>query len=75
LGVVGFSKPGCMRAEELGITYRDQLVASEWLTTQAYNGSAFIELVHPVSGQSMFHDYLTHHRAGGTQHIRFSFAS
>jgi hypothetical protein len=35
-----------------------QVVAGEWLTTQTYNGGAFIELIQPLSGQSMFHDYL-----------------
>jgi hypothetical protein len=71
LGVAGFPKPERMRAEDLQMTYRGQLVAGEWLTTQTYNGSAFIELVQPVSGQSMFHDYLAQHPAGGTQHIAF----
>jgi hypothetical protein len=43
------------------------VVAGEWLTTQTYNGGSFIELVQPVSGQSMFHDYLAQYPAGGTQ--------
>ena len=71
LGVAGFPKPEHMRAQELGMTYHGQLVAGEWLTAQTYNGGAFIELVQPVSGQSMFHDYLAQHPAGGTQHIAF----
>ena len=71
LGVAGFPKPKHMRAQELGMTYHGQLVAGEWLTTQTYNGGAFIEIVQPVSGQSMFHDYLAQHPVGGTQHIAF----
>jgi methylmalonyl-CoA/ethylmalonyl-CoA epimerase len=71
LGVAGFPKPEHKRAQELGMTYHGQRVAGEWLTTQTYNGGAFIELVQPVSGQSMFHDYLAQHPAGGTQHIAF----
>ena len=46
-------------------------MAGEWLTTQTYNGGTFIELVQPVSGQSMFHDYLARYPAGGTQHLAF----
>jgi hypothetical protein len=46
-------------------------VAGEWLTTQTYNGGTFIELIQPVSGQSMFRDYLVRYPAGGTQHIAF----
>ena len=41
------------------MTYRGEVVAAEWLTTQAYNGLNFVGLVQPLSGQSMFHVYLT----------------
>jgi hypothetical protein len=46
-------------------------VPGEWLTTQAYNGGTFIELVQPLSGQSMFHDYLAKYPEGGIQHSAF----
>lgn len=71
LGITSFPKPEHMRAQELGMTYYGQVVVGEWLTTQTYNGGAFIELVQPVSGKSMFHDYLARYPAGGTQHIAF----
>jgi len=71
LRVAGFPKAQLMHAQELGMTYYGQVVDGEWLTTQTYNGSAFIELVQPVSGQSMFHDYLAKYPAGGIQHIAF----
>jgi methylmalonyl-CoA/ethylmalonyl-CoA epimerase len=71
LGVAGFPEPQLARAQELGMTYHNQLVAGEWLTTQTYNGGVFIELVQPVSGRSMFHDYLCQHPAGGIQHTAF----
>jgi methylmalonyl-CoA/ethylmalonyl-CoA epimerase len=71
LGIAGFPQPEHIRAQDLGMTYYGQVVAGEWLTTQTYNGSAFIELIQPVSGQSMFHDYLAKYPAGGTQHIAF----
>jgi methylmalonyl-CoA/ethylmalonyl-CoA epimerase len=71
LGIAGFPKPEHMRAQDLGMTYYGQVVAGEWLTTQTYNGGSFIELIQPVSGQSMFHDYLARYPAGGTQHLAF----
>lgn len=71
LGIAGFPEPEHMRAQDLAMTYYGQVVAGEWLTTQTYNGGAFIELFQPVSGQSMFHDYLVRYPAGGMQHIAF----
>lgn len=71
LGVAGFPPPQHMRALELNMSYYGQAVAGEWLTTQTYNGGTFIELIQPLSGQSMFHDYLAKYPAGGTQHLAF----
>jgi hypothetical protein len=71
LGIAGFPRPEHIRAQDLGMTYYGQAVAGEWLTTQTYNGGTFIELIQPISGQSMFHDYLAKYPAGGTQHIAF----
>ncbi|KIO77672.1 hypothetical protein TH53_08100 [Pedobacter lusitanus] len=71
LGIAGFPKPEHIRAQDLDMTYYGQVVEGDWLTTQTYNGGTFIELVQPVSGQSMFHDYLVRYPAGGTQHMAF----
>jgi hypothetical protein len=71
LGIAGFPQPEHIRAQDLDMTYYGQVVAGDWLTTQTYNGGTFIELVQPVSGQSMFHDYLVKYPAGGTQHLAF----
>jgi methylmalonyl-CoA/ethylmalonyl-CoA epimerase len=71
LGIAGFPEPAHMRAQDLGMTYYGKVLAGEWLTTQTYNGGTFIELIQPVSGKSMFHDYLAHYPAGGTQHLAF----
>jgi hypothetical protein len=71
LGKKGFPEPAHIRALDLRMSYYGQLVAGEWLTTQTYNGGSFIELIQPLSGQSMFHDYLAQHPAGGTQHLAF----
>ena len=71
LGIAGFPEPEQIRAQDLGMTYRGNVVAGEWLTTQTYNGGIFIELIQPLSGQSMFHDYIERCPAGGTQHMAF----
>jgi methylmalonyl-CoA/ethylmalonyl-CoA epimerase len=67
---IEFPKPEHVRAQDLNMTYQGKIVAGEWLTTQAYNGT-FLELVQPLSGQSMFHDYLTKYPDGGIQHNAF----
>jgi methylmalonyl-CoA/ethylmalonyl-CoA epimerase len=71
LGIGGFPQPDQVRARDLNMTYCGKAAAGEWLTTQTHNGGAFIELIQPVSGQSIFHDYIAQHPAGGTQHIAF----
>lgn len=71
LGIVGFPKPEHIRAQDLNMKYYGKVVAAEWLTTQTYNGGTFIELVQPLSGQSMFHDYLARYPEGGVQHNAF----
>lgn len=71
LGIAGFPPPEHVRAQDLNMTYYGKVVAGEWLTTQTYNGGTFIELVQPLSGQSMFHDYLTTTPGGGIQHNAF----
>jgi hypothetical protein len=71
LGIAGFHEPQHVRAQDLDMTYHGKVVPAEWLTTQTYNGGSFIELVQPLSGQSMFHDYLAKYPAGGTQHLAF----
>jgi methylmalonyl-CoA/ethylmalonyl-CoA epimerase len=71
LGIPGFPEPEYVRAQDLNMTYKGEVVAADWLTTQTYNGGAFIELIQPLSGQSMFHDYLARHPEGGTQHLAF----
>ena len=71
LGIAGFPEPERVRQQDLDMTYNGKVVAAEWLTTQTYNGGTFIELVQPLSGDSMFHDYLAKYPAGGTQHLAF----
>src|ERR1043165_8029120 len=68
---IEFPKPHRYSAEELNIKYHGKVVPSDGLTTQTYNGNAFIELIQPLTGQSLFHDYLAKTPAGGVQHLAF----
>ena len=71
LGIAGFPHPEHVRALDLGMTYYGKVVDGDWLTTQTFNGGTFVELIQPLSGQSMFHDYLAKYPAGGAQHMAF----
>lgn len=71
LGISGFPEPQHVRQQDLDMSYYGKVTDAEWLTTQTYNGGSFIELIQPLSGQSMFHDYLAKYPAGGTQHLAF----
>lgn len=68
---IAFPEPQHVRAQDLNMSYHGKIAEAEWLTTQTYNGGTFIELVQPLSGQSMFQDYLAQYPAGGTQHLAF----
>ena len=71
LGVAGFPPPEHIKAQDLNMSYYGKVVDGDWLTTQTYNGGTFVELIQPLSGQSMFHDYLARYPAGGTQHMAY----
>jgi hypothetical protein len=68
---VDFPKVERYDAEELKIKYHGKVVPHEGLVSQTYNGGAFIELIQPLSGQSLFTDYLARYPAGGVQHLAF----
>lgn len=68
---IDFPEPERYDAEELSIRYYGSVVPSDGLMSQAYNGSTFIELIQPLSGKSLFHDYLKQNPAGGVQHLAF----
>ncbi len=71
LGIKSFPEVAHLRAQDLGMSYRGEIVEADWLTTQTFHGGTFIELVQPLGGQSMFHDYLQRCPTGGTQHLAF----
>ena len=71
LGVSGFPEPELAKAKDLKIYYHGKIEESECLVSQTYNGGTFIELIQPLSGKSIFQDYLDKYPAGGTQHLAF----
>lgn len=68
---VSFPEPEHSSARDFNMSFNGKVTSADWLTTQTYNGGSYIELVQPLSGESMFHDYLQKFPAGGIQHIAF----
>jgi methylmalonyl-CoA/ethylmalonyl-CoA epimerase len=71
LGINSFSKIGVSRAKDYEGTYYGKPSDGENLVSQAYSGETFIELIQPVSGNSIFRDYLDKNPAGGIQHVAY----
>ena len=70
-----FSKAEIIRLAEFGGTHYGKPSDAESLVSIAYNGGTFIELIQPVSGQSIFQNYLDKNPAGGVHHIAYSVAA
>ncbi|MES2371148.1 MAG: VOC family protein [Bacteroidota bacterium] len=72
MGIDNFGKPMLIRAKDYDATYYGKPSDAETLTAMAYSGGTFIELIQPLSGNSIFHDYLDKNPAGGVQHVAYS---
>ena len=72
LGAKNFSKPQIIRAQDFDGTWYGEPSIAETLVSMAYTNGTFIELIQPLSGHSMFHDYLEKNPAGGVQHVAYS---
>jgi methylmalonyl-CoA/ethylmalonyl-CoA epimerase len=72
LGITGFSETMTIRAQDFEATYYGNGADAESLVSMAYSGGTFIEIIQPISGQSVFQDYLDKNPAGGLQHIAYS---
>ena len=71
LGISGFGKPQIISVKEFDATYYGEPSDAESLVSMAYSGGTFIELIQPLSGKSVFQDYLDKNPAGGLQHIAY----
>lgn len=69
---IKFSKVDTIRVKEFGATYYGKPSNAESLVAMAYSGGTFIELIQPVSGKSIFQDYIDKNPAGGIQHVAYS---
>ena len=72
MGINNFSKVDTIRVKEFGATYYGKPSNAESLVAMAYSGGTFIELIQPVSGNSVFQDYIDKNPAGGIQHFAYS---
>ena len=72
MGIRNLSEVGTTRLKEFDGTYYGEPCDAENLVSMAYTGGTFIELIQPVSGRSIFQDYIDKNPAGGVQHIAYS---
>ena len=72
MGISNFSEVQTIRVKEFEGTYYGKPSNAENLVSQAYSGGIFIELIQPISGNSIFKDYLDKNPAGGVQHFAYS---
>lgn len=72
LGVSTFSETATTRLKEYDGTYYGDPSNAENFVAMAYSGEIFIELIQPLSGNSIFKDYIDNNPKGGVQHIAYS---
>jgi methylmalonyl-CoA/ethylmalonyl-CoA epimerase len=71
-GVMNFSATTITRLKEYDATYYGDPSDAENYVAMAYSDGKFIELIQPISGKSIFKDYIDSHPEGGIQHIAYS---
>jgi hypothetical protein len=74
LGVAHFGPTGITRLQDYDGTYYGQPANSENFVAMTYSDGAFIELIQPISGKSIFKDFIDANPTGGVQHIAYSTA-
>lgn len=72
VGVGNVSETVTTRLQEYDGTYYGDPSNAQNLIAIAYSGGIFIELIQPVSGNSIFKDYVDNHPIGGVQHVAYS---
>jgi methylmalonyl-CoA/ethylmalonyl-CoA epimerase len=71
MGVPRFLKMENLRARDLEGTFKGQPADFEFHLYLAYSGGSMMELIQPVSGKSMYTDFLDKQNKGGIQHIAY----
>jgi len=72
LGVSNFSQTVTTRLKEYDGTYFGEPTDAENMVAMAYSNGTFFELIQPITGKSIFKDYIDNNPAGGVQHIAYS---
>lgn len=74
MGVPRFLKMQNLRAKDLEGTYLGRPGDYEFHLYLAYSGDSMLELIQPVSGSSMYQDFLAKQPKGGVQHMAYMVA-
>jgi methylmalonyl-CoA/ethylmalonyl-CoA epimerase len=69
LGVPRFLKMENLRAQDLEGTYRGEPGDFEFHLYLTYSGETMLELIQPISGRSIYTDFLEKNGGNGVQHI------
>jgi methylmalonyl-CoA/ethylmalonyl-CoA epimerase len=70
-GVKHFMPTETTRLQDYDGTYYGELVDAENLVAVTYSGGTFIEIIQPISGKSIFKDFIDNNPTGGIQHIAY----
>ena len=71
IGVPRFWKMENIRAQDVEGTYHGQPGDFEFHLYLTYSGETLLELIQPVSGSSIYQDFLDKHGEGGVQHVAY----
>ena len=71
MGIQNFARLENLNATELEGTYEGKSADFVFHLYLGYSGGTMIELIQPVSGHSMYQDFLDKHPEGGIQHIAY----
>ena len=72
MGISNFSEAEIIRLAEFEGTHYGEASDAESLVAMAYTGETFFELIQPLSGHSIFQDYLDKNPSGGVHHLAYS---
>jgi methylmalonyl-CoA/ethylmalonyl-CoA epimerase len=71
VGTPPFFKMQGLKAADLAGTYLGEPADFEFHLYLCYSGDTMLELIQPVSGRSIYTDFLERHGGGGVQHVAF----
>ena len=71
LGVPGFAKLENLRAQDTDGTYNGKAGDFVFHLYMAYSNGILLELIQPVSGRSIYDEFLARNPGGGVQHVAF----